>query len=272
MAVSILCWGACGSRAREYLLRGQVMKIAAGNSELVVNHGDIPGFMPAMTMAYRVKDEAALRSLAPGDLISATLVVPDGEVPYLSAIKRTGHADVPEAPHVMDLLQPGDVVPDDALEDQDGVRRPLSDWTDRAVAVTFIYTRCPMPDFCPLMDRNFAAVQRAIAADAALKNSVHLVSVSFDPTHDTPAVLKAHAKRLGADPRIWSFVTGPPPVMSRFASRFGVSLIDDGSGPTITHNLRTAVIDRTGRLVKIYSGSEWRPETLVSDLRDASGR
>jgi len=252
-----------------------VLGITPDRTEINLKHGDIPGFMPAMTMAYRVKDANQLAGIAPGDLISATLVVPDGQVPFLTDIKRTGHADVPEgssAPRVMDVLQPGDNVPDDPLQDQDGVTRPLSTWRNRAVAVTFMYTRCPMPDFCPLMDRKFAAVQRAIAADAALKDTVHLVSVSFDPAYDTPSVLKAHATALGADPQLWSFATAPAPVIQGFASRFGVSVVDEGGNAPITHNLRTAVIDRQGRLVTTYSGSDWLPETLVKDLRDASRR
>src|SRR5206468_337637 len=124
----------------------------------------------------------AVPPLATGDLITATLIVPQGAPPYLTDIKRTGHAAPPAAgavPHVMDVLQPGDVVPDDPLRDQDGATRRLSDWRNRAVAVTFMYTRCPLPDFCPLIDRKFAAVQRSIVADPALKDTVHLVTMSF---------------------------------------------------------------------------------------------
>ena len=129
-----------------------------------------------------------------------------------------------------------------------------------------------MQDFCPLMDRRFADVQKSISADPALARSIHLVSVSFDPARDTPAVLKAHAKTLGANPALWSFLTAREPVIEAFASRFGVSVMREGNEGTITHNLRTAVIDSQGRLVKMYSGSDWSPETLLSDLRDAARR
>jgi protein SCO1/2 len=244
-------------------------------SEAMVKHGDIPGFMPAMTMVYRVKDADVLKTLTVGDLLTATLVVSETEVPYLRDVRRTGHAPIAEdapPPKVMHVMQPGEAVPADALQDQDGVGRKLAAWDDKALAITFIYTRCPMPDFCPLMDRKFVAVQKAIAADAQLRTAAHLVSVTVDPTHDTAAVLKEHAAHLGADPHTWSFVTGPADTIANVASRFGVSATPDPGGATLTHNLRTAVVDRHGRLVTVYSGSEWMPDTIVNDLRDAIRR
>jgi protein SCO1/2 len=170
-------------------------------------------------------------------------------------------------------MNPGDAAPDDPLEDQTGTARRLSDWRGQALAVTFVYTRCPLPDFCPLMDRRFGELQRAIAADAQLRDRAHLASVSFDPGHDTPAVIQQHARVRGADPQTWSYLTGPPAAIDRFTSRFGVSAITDKDTPqTITHNLRTAVIDRKGRLVTIHSGHEWTVDQLLADLREASGR
>jgi protein SCO1/2 len=172
----------------------------------------------------------------------------------------------------MDVLEPGGSVPDEALQDETGATRRLTDWKGRAVALTFIYTRCPMPDFCQLMERRFADVQKRAAADPSLRDRVHLVSISFDPDHDTPAVLKAHARAVGADPRIWTHLTGPAAAIENVASKFGVSVLRDDETEAITHNLRTAVIDPRGRLVKIYSGSDWTPEALVDDLREAGGR
>jgi protein SCO1/2 len=266
---------ACRAQPREYPVRGQLIAVSAPALEVTLNHEDIPGFMPAMTMAYHVKDAALLTGLTAGDLVTATLVVPNNEIPFLKDLRRTGHADLPAdttKPRVMDVMQPGDTVPSDVLEDQDGARRRLSDWNHRALAVTFIYTRCPMPDFCPLMDRRFAALQKSIAGDPALRDSAHLVSITFDPTYDTPAVLKKHAANLSADPAIWSFLTAAPDVISRVASRFGVSVIADPNTPTFTHNLRTAVIDPRGRLVNVYSGNDWTPDGLLNDLRNASRR
>ena len=165
------------------------------------------------------------------------------------------------------------MVPDDPLQDQTGAPRKLSDWRGKALAVTFVYTRCPLPDFCPLMDRHFAELQRAIAGDARLRDRAHLVSVSFDPAHDTPAVIQAHAKMRGADPRTWSYLTGSPDAIEHLTSRFGVSTIaGTDAAQTLTHNLRTAVIDPKGRLVKVLSGNDWTVDQLLADLREAGGR
>jgi protein SCO1/2 len=261
---------------RRYPLRGQILAIGAnpvsGLREVSVKHEDIPGFMPAMTMSYTVKVPALLDGLAAGDLFTATLVLKQGEM-YLEAIKKTGHQPLPpdaKPVKAMNLMAPGDEVPDDPLTDQTGETRRLSDWRGRALAVTFVYTRCPVPDFCPLMDRRFADLQRAMAADPALRDRAHLVSVSFDPARDTVDAIRAHAKSRGADPRTWSYLTGSPAAVERVTSRFGVSTIVEGDGgQTITHNLRTAVIAPSGRLIKIYSGSEWTVDALLADLRDA---
>jgi len=275
--------GLAGCKAeldKTFPLRGQILAIAAetradGRREITLKHDDIPNFMPAMTMAYFVREPAVLDRFAPGDLIRATLVLRGSDM-YVADLKKTGHAEVPAGGRgvkAMDVMEPGDEVPDDPLQDQTGATRKLSDWRGQALAVTFVYTRCPLPDFCPLMDRRFGELQRAIAGDARLRQRVHLLSVSFDPGHDTPAVIQAHAKARGADPRTWSYLTGASTVMDRFTSRFGVSTIADKDAPqNIIHNLRTAVVDPKGRLVTIHSGNEWTVDALLADLRKASGQ
>ena len=273
------CRGQTG-QLREYPLKGQILSVAPqaqpdGRREVSVKHEDIPGFMPAMTMAYFVKTPSILDGLAPGDLITARLNV-DGSTAWLDRIEKVGRADLPpdaRPARVMDVMEPGDEVPDDALQDQQGRTVKLSDWRGRALAVTFVYTRCPVPDFCPLMDRQFAALQQAIQADSGLRDRAHLVSVSFDPSHDTPDVIRAHAKSRGADPGTWSYVTGSKAAIEHFTSRFGVSAVDEKDpAATITHNLRTAIVDRRGRLVKIHSGNDWTVDGVIADLRDAAGR
>ena len=144
---------------------------------------------------------------------------------------------------------------------------PSPDSAD-AMALTFMYTKCPMPTYCPMMDRNFAAIQKKLKGDPALARRVHLVTVSFDPLTDTPPVLKKHAKEVDADLRTWTFLTGDRDDIDRFAARFGVSVaraLNDQRD--ITHNLRTAVVDAEGRLVKVYLGNEWTPDQLLADLR-----
>jgi protein SCO1/2 len=208
-----------------------------------------------------------------GELILATLEVSDF-TGRLVDITRTGLAPLPdnanEVALATGLLDPGDEAPDTAFVDQDDRRRSLAEWRGRHVLLTFIYTRCPLPTFCPLMDQNFATIQRAVAEDAVLRGQIQLISVSFDPEHDTPAVLREHAARRKADLTTWTFLTGDRQTVDRFAGRFGVGVIRpaDGAGE-ITHNLRTAHIDPEGRIVKLYSGNEWTPSAVLADLRAA---
>ncbi len=268
--------GACGARVRRYEVRGQVVSVDRAREEVTLRHEAIAGFMPAMTMPFRVRAARLLDGLAPGDLVVGTLVVGASDA-YLASLAKVGWMplDVPApataARNLAEPLRVGDAVPDQVFVDQHGAATRLSAWRGRALAITFIYTRCPYPTFCPLMDRHFAAIQARVAADAALARAVHLVSVSFDPDHDTPAVLARHAASLGADPRLWSFVTAPRDEVDRFAARFGVSIVRGETPADFAHTLRTGVIDPAGRLVRLYPGNEWTPDQLLRDLRHAAG-
>jgi protein SCO1/2 len=265
-ASSVAC-----SRAREYELRGQVLAVDESRQELTIKHEDIRGFMPGMTMPFKVRNKKLIEGRAAGDLVTATLVVEDSNA-YLSRVERTGHAEVsaPVPARPTGLLEPGAQVPDVVVTDQAGATRRLSEWRGRIVAVTFIYTRCPLPDFCPLMDRHFAEAQRAIEADEQLRDRARLLSISFDPRFDTPAILKAHAAKSGADPARWTFATGERDAIDKFAAGFGVSVIrEDADLKEIVHNLRTAVIDGDGRLVEVFNGNEWTPAQLIQSMRRA---
>jgi protein SCO1/2 len=258
--------------ARHYELRGQVLVLRPGANEITIRHEDIKDFMPAMTMPFKVRDKRLLEGWVAGDLIQATLVV-GNEDAFLSSLTKTGHAEVvlaPAPPAAADLVKAGDAVPDESFVDQDGHPVSLSSFAGRAVALTFIYTRCPLPDFCPLMDRQFAAIQERVTADGTLRGSVHLLSITFDPEFDTPAVLRGHARRVGANPATWSLLTGDHVAIDRFAAALGLSVIRETDGPGgIAHNLRTAVLDRAGRLVTIYSGNDWTPDQVLTSLRQA---
>ena len=257
---------------KQYQLTGQILDVKPATKEVLVRHGDIPGFMPAMTMPYKVEDATLLAGKQPGDLITATLVVGETEA-HLSKIDTTGHAPVADAsgPAITDsqILKPGEPVPDTKLVDENNAARPLTSLKGHRVALTFMYTTCPQPDFCPLMDRNFASVQNEIKKTPALAD-VRLVSVSFDPAHDTPTVLTAHAKALQADPGVWHFVTASTDDIKAFAATFGVIAEPSDESPAIlTHNLSTAVIDADGKLVKIHPGNMWTPADLIADLKAA---
>jgi protein SCO1/2 len=231
--------------------------------------------MAGMTMPYNVHDPKQLDGIVPGDLINAKLIVLSNDA-YLTDVRKVGQAPLPKAPADVpapsassgfELLKPGEAVPDTQFVDQDGKKRTFEAFKGTPVLVTFIYTKCPMPAFCPLMDQHFAAIQKKLKDDPALKGHVHLVSVSFDPITDTPAVLKLHATKLGADLHTWTFLTGDRDEIDKFASRFGVSVArSQADQRDITHNLRTAIVDADGKLVKVYVGNEWTPDQALADL------
>lgn len=260
--------------SRSYQLTGQVLAVESASKQILIKHEDIPGFMPAMTMPYTVSDPALLNGRAAGDLVTATLKVGGGNA-VLTAITKTGSAPIPEDARTtippaagVHILQPGDAAPGTPLVDQDGKPIALTDFKGSAVAITFIYTRCPLPQYCPLMDRRFAEVQKLAASDAALRGKVRLLSVSFDPKFDRAEVLQAHARTLGADPAVWRFATADETVVDRFAAAFGINVIREKDG-TITHNLRTAVFDPAGRVTALLDNNAWTAEELVRALKDA---
>jgi protein SCO1/2 len=268
------CRDAAAPAAVRYPLSGQLLGVQLDTGELLVRHEAVPGYMDAMTMPFRVLDRTSVRDRRPGDLIAATLVV-EPERSYLESVQFTGRAplgdDAPPRPVAegLHILAPGDPAPDTPLTNHRGENVALSQWRGSAVAVTFIYTGCPLPDFCPLLDRRFAAVQAAAEGDPILRGRVRLLSVSFDPDTDTPEVLAAHAARAGAQAE-WAFATAPRETVDRFAAMFGVNVIREADR-TITHNLRTAVVGPDGRIAVLRSGNDWTADDLVADLRRALG-
>jgi protein SCO1/2 len=262
------------SNAKQYEMKGQVLAIDRDKVEILVKHEDIPGLMPAMTMPYTVESVSLLDNVGPGDLITTELRIENNQ-PRITSLRKTGTAKLdlpsPAAPAKsgFELIRPGSEVPNQLFVDQEGRKRTLSEIRgDRAIALTFIYTKCPMPTYCPMMDRHFVEVQKQMKARPSLRDKVRLLSVSFDPKNDTPRVLKRHARDLGADPELWTFVTGDRDEVDRFAMNFGVTLIrGEAADPNeIGHTLRTAIVDRHGKLVKVYTGNEWTPAQLVADL------
>jgi protein SCO1/2 len=260
---------------RIYPLQGQVQSIDAPRKLVILKHEEIKGFMPAMTMPYEVEDPKALETLAPGDLIDSTLVVFSAGA-RIRNIKKVGtaplekppaDAPMPKASSGFELIKPGEAVPDAGFVDQDGKKRRFSSFKGSPILMTFIYTKCPLPTFCPLMDRHFAAMQKTLKEDPVLK-PVHLVTVSFDPAVDTPPVLKQHAKTLNADLSRWTFLTGDRDEIDQFAARFGVSVARAMNDPRdITHNLRTVIVTADGKLAKVYTGNDWSPDQVLADLR-----
>jgi protein SCO1 len=272
--VASIALSGCGrppdANTRQFELQGQILAVRPERHEVVIKHQDIKGFMQGMTMPFTVKDDALMAGKKPGDLVTATLVVGETQA-YLSTLTTTGHAELSEAAPspTPDILEPGQAVKDATLVDQDNTPRQFAMFKGHRLAVTFIYTRCPLPDFCPLMDKHFAAIQKTVKSTPALAD-VRLLTVTLDPEFDRPAILKAYARRREADPAVWTFLTGEPAEVNRFATQFGLYVEHNPQDATnITHNLRTAVIDPEGRLVTVHSGNSWTPAELVADLAAA---
>lgn len=258
---------------KSYTLTGQILAVHRDKQSLTIKHQDIPGYMPGMTMTFAAREAAMVEGRTPGEMVKATLEVGD-TWSRLTAVEVTGKEPIAAMPAELALaegiLAAGDALPAASLVDQQGRTRSIAEWRGAPVAITFTYTRCPLPEFCPRVDRQFAEVQAAIARDAELKDKAKLLTISFDPEYDTPAVLAAHARALGADPRVWTFATGTRTDIELFAARFGVAVTRSGAtAADIMHNLRTIVAGADGTIRAMHSGADWTPAQVVDDLRHA---
>jgi protein SCO1/2 len=269
--------GAAGSAAQNfkvYKLRGKVVSTDSAKGEVTLNHEAIPGFMEAMTMPYKLKDASILTELHPGDVITADVLVsqdPDADV-LLDHIVVVAQGKPDYKPTVLyHVPAPGDVVPDFRLRNQDGRAIELAQFKGKALLVTFIYTRCPRPDFCPRVTRNFAEVNKELAGTPAVYAKAHLLCVSFDPDHDTPERLRAYgATYIGSDAKDafshWDFAVPDKPVLKEMAQFFDVGMSDAEDG-SITHTLSTTLIGPDGKVVEFYPGNEWTVEQVTADVR-----
>lgn len=264
----------CRPAPREviYDLRGQVISIYSVKNEITLKHEEIPDFMPAMTMPFKVKDVTILEGRMPGDFIEAKLVVTDKEA-YLTDIVKIGFEELlnteslQTALNGIPQLRKGDLLPDTAFIDQDNRVQHFKAYRGKHLILTFIYTRCPLPNFCPLMDIHFQSLQKSILESKDLKSTTRLISISFDPDYDTPEVLKRHGDALNADYEVWSFLTGERKSIVNFAEHFGITVVQNESSPEeIAHSLRTVIADASGKLVKVLRGNEWTPDEILQEL------
>lgn len=268
-ASALLLNGCAAEPANEkrYELKGKVVSVDRAKGEAAVEHEEVEGFMAAMTMDFPVRDAEALKIMEAGDRIAASLVVTDDGYWLESPVITKGLTGGPVTPPAGSAEpRPGDEVPDVKLVNQDG--RPLNprQFEGRALVVNFIYTRCPLPDQCPLLSANFARLNAAILGDPALRKRAHLLSVTLDPEYDRPPVLKAYGGTYaGGRFDNWDFATGEPAEVRRFAEFFGLSYKAEGG--QVIHTLRTAVVTPEGKLLKVYRGNEWKPDEVLGDLK-----
>ena len=266
--------GSAAANVAVYKLRGKIVSTDAAHGIVMVNHEAIPGFMEAMTMPYQLKDPSIASDLHPGDTITADVLVTKNaeETVMLDHIVVIAQAKPDYKPAVFyHVPAPGDAVPDFKLRNQDGRTIHLEQFRGKALLLTFIYTRCPLPNFCPLVTHNFAVIDRQLAADPVLYAKTHLLCVSFDPDHDTPARLRAYgAEYIGSDAKNafthWDFGVPTKPELLEMAKYFDVG-ITQGPDNTITHTLSTTLIGPQGKVAQFYPGNEWTPEQVVADVK-----
>ncbi len=260
--------GATVTNMRVFEVRGVVKELPPGGKSVVIKHEDIPNYMRAMTMEFRVPDTNELRELAPGDQVKFRMVVTTNEG-WIEGITRIGREAVStSAPTNIIAYRPplkmGDTMPNVALTNELGEAISLNQFRGQALALTFIFTRCPFPEFCPRMSNQFGTTEQILSAKANAPTNWHLLSISFDPANDSPAVLKRYGEMHNYNPGRWSFATGSQGDILKLARRCDLTIQPDGAG--FTHNLRTVVVDASGKVKDVLIGNEWTPEELANDL------
>jgi len=255
---------------QQYEAHGVIVHISDDRHLVTIRHDAIPGYMMAMTMEISVRDPHVLAGLVRGDQIDFTLFVNKDDA-WVAHATRTGHADLPAetTASAAPTLGPGDLLPDAEFVTEDNRHVRLSDFRGKAVAFTFFFTRCPLPNYCPLMNRNFAQARKILLAQPHGPDNWQFISISFDPDFDTPRQLAASA-RFYRDENTdrWLFACVTPDSLAHFAAPLG--LVVQRMDNSLTHNLRTVVVDPNGKIFRQFNDNLWTPEELAGVMRDAA--
>ena len=258
-------------------VKGIVLKISENENKVHIEHEEIPNYMSAMTMPFLVRDKNVFELIRKGDEIKFELNVTDKEswIEKIDVVLRPKREQLSTKnepinslnSEEIEPLRVGDELPNYSLINQENKKIQLNSFRGRILVFTFMYTRCPIPDFCPRMSQHFREVYDALK-DINLNKDWHLLSISFDPDFDTPEILKNYSKAFSSDFKKWSFVTGNSPVIDDMISRFGIIVRrQKASIADWDHNLRTVIVDPNGVIQTIYIGNLWTPETLIQDLK-----
>ena len=255
--------------AKRFELGGRVVAVDPALRQLTVAHQDVPGLMKGMTMPFIVgkQDEWVFRAIAPGDQIHATVVISDhAELQDISFSKGAGAQGDGTSP--LHIPQPGEEIPDVVLINQNGQRIDLRQFRGKPLLLTFVYTRCPFPDYCLRMSSNFEQVLQQLQKNATAFADVQLLSISIDPEHDKPAVLREYGEHYVGriDPKFqhWQFASGSPQQVRKAADFFGLAYnTRDGQ---IVHGLSTVLVGKDGKVLKVYSGNAWKPDEVAADV------
>jgi protein SCO1 len=254
-----------------YQVTGRVISLDLDERSIRIRHEEIPDYMPAMTMPFSVKDASLLNRVKPGDSITFQLEVTE-EDSWISRIQKmktgSGSAENEIPPEIVEdiseRLEIGEMLPDMPFLDQNRKAIRLQDFRGKALVLTFIYTRCPLPNYCPLISDNFAQLQKRLNKEFA--GRFQLLSLTIDPAFDTSEILKSYAIRHDADETSWTFATGSAEELNRAARWFGLTRED--AGGLINHDLRTVLVSPEGKLVQIWKSNVWTPYEVQRAVRE----
>ncbi|HEY6952656.1 MAG TPA: SCO family protein [Bacteroidota bacterium] len=259
------------TEVKTFPLKGEVVRIMPDEQRVMIAHEEIPNYMKAMTMPFKVKDTTLLATVHVGDSVVATLAVSRTES-WLETISvlRKG-----EAPKVLSgeeilfkkMVKEGDPIPDPEFTNQESKKLHLSAYRGKVIALTFIYTRCPLPDFCIRMSDNFSRIQNSLKKNRSLDGKWHLFSITFDPDFDKPSILKQYGKTYGADFSDWDFLVTDKQSLEKIADAFDLTYQPDEGG-LIAHTLRTVIVDSKGNVVRILKGNDWTPDQVAASISE----
>jgi protein SCO1/2 len=260
--------------AKTYDVRGIVRGIAPDRHEATIQHEAIPGFMGAMTMAFIVKATNELNGIAPNDEITFKLAVTENDS-WIEGVRFVSHHIAAVTNHefvfhaATQELKVGDVLPDSELTAEDGAKIHFSNFRGRAVAFTFFFTSCPLPEFCPRMNKNFFEARKILQADTKAPMNWQMLSISFDPSFDTPQMLAGFGNFYrGGDTNRWLFTVASTNTLAGLAPKVDLQFWREGG--SISHNLRTVVLDTNGKIARQLDGNDWTPQELADAIRDAA--
>jgi protein SCO1/2 len=263
-------------KAKHFPVSGEVMAKNASGQEITLRHGDIPGFMAAMTMNYSLPNPAVLEELQPGDRIAAQIAVDPANSGHYWIEDVVITAEVarkePPALNPPHELSVGETIPDVPLVNQDDQIFHLRDYKGKAVLLTFIYTRCPMPTFCPLISSHFSRIHDALKQSPDIYKHSQMLSISLDPQYDTPPVMKkyglAYVDGVQDDFKSWTFASTTPDDLKTLAAAFGLEYFTDGN--QINHTMSTALIAKDGRVAKVWEGNDWKWQEVLEATKAAA--
>jgi len=261
---------------KTYNLRGKIVSADPATGLVTIDGESVPGYMDAMTMSYKLKDKNVATELHPGDRITAKILVgssdDDTVLDEIVIISQAKPDYKPAA--VYHVPQAGEPVPNFAFLNQSGLTRHLHDYTGEVLLITFIYTRCPLTDYCIRMSRNFAEIDKQLNSDPAIYSKTHLLSISFDPAYDVPSVLRSYGEEYtgrGAKETFahWEFAATPKQELPKVEQFFDLGVTTD-ENKSISHSLSTIVVGRDGKVVAWYPTNEWSPQDVEDVMRKAA--